>query len=154
MKAKHAHYLILSQATIAMVGSLYYWFYGDPALNIFSGEYFNSLNGLKPCELCWYARILMYPIVLISLVGILRKNREYIYTVALMAFAWICLEIYHYALQKFDITTSQLCTFNNPCNALEVNYFGFITIPFLCGVAFLVILISCIYIDFRHRKGK
>ncbi|NCQ82981.1 disulfide bond formation protein B [bacterium] len=34
---------------------------------------------MLPCELCWYARILMYPIVLLSLVGILKKKSDYIW---------------------------------------------------------------------------
>jgi len=154
MKAKKYHGIIFVQAVIAMLWSLYYGFYWDPIVNMQTWAYFNALNALTPCELCWYARILMYPIVLISLVWILRKKRDYIYTVAVMSFLWLCLEIYHYTLQKFDIGTSQLCTYNNPCNALEVNYFWFVTIPFLCWLAFLIILISCIVIDFKHRKNK
>jgi hypothetical protein len=63
----------------------------------------------------------------------------------------IPLEIYHYLLQKFRIPTSQFCTSANPCSALEVNYFDFITIPFLCGVAFIIIAFGVYALRVYHR---
>lgn len=152
MKKKALHRIILAQSTLAMLWSLYYGFYGDPVLNMQTWDMFNSLNALTPCELCRYARILMYPIVLISLMWIIRKNRKYIYTVIPFTILWLWLEIYHYGLQKVDIGTSFVCTYANPCNALEVNYFWFVTIPFLCWLAFLIILSSCLAIHFSHKE--
>ena len=154
MKALKNHVLIACQSVVATLWSLYYWFYWDPFINFQTWYFFNSLNALSPCTLCRYARILMYPIVVLSVVGIIRKKKEYIYPTMVLSTIWLWLEIYHYALQKFDIQTSQFCTMNNPCNALEVNYLWFITIPFLCWVAFLVILINCIIIHKKHKKKK
>lgn len=37
--------------------------------------YFSEVRGYEPCELCWYQRILMYPIVLITLVAYIQKMR-------------------------------------------------------------------------------
>ena len=153
MKRKNTlQWIILVQATVAMLWSLYYWLYGDPIVNIQSWEYFNSLNALTPCELCRYARILMYPIIMISLVWILRKKIDYIYTIIPLSILWLWLEIYHYWLQKVNIGNSFLCTYANPCNALEVNYFWFITIPMLCWIAFLVILSCCLALHFKHKE--
>lgn len=36
--------------------------------------YFSEVRGYEPCELCWYQRILMYPIVLITLVAYIQKT--------------------------------------------------------------------------------
>ncbi|MFQ5409937.1 MAG: disulfide bond formation protein B, partial [Anaerolineales bacterium] len=47
--------LTLGVALSAMLGSLY----------------FSEVAGFVPCKLCWYQRILMYPLTLITLVGIL-----------------------------------------------------------------------------------
>jgi len=139
------NYIIFVQSLLATLWSLYYGFYGDPVVNIASGNLFDPANALLPCELCWYARILMYPIVLLSLVGILKKKSDYIWYIIPQVILWIALEIYHYLLQKTAITNSFTCTLANPCEALEVNYLWFITIPFLCLTAFLVILWACIY---------
>ena len=51
-------YLGLTFALAATLGSLYY----------------SEIAGFVPCTLCWYQRILMYPLVIISLVGILRQD--------------------------------------------------------------------------------
>jgi len=131
---------IFFQSLVAMVGSLYYSTFGDPVANWVTGNLF-QLNGFTPCELCWFARILMYPIVFISYIGIAKKDRRFTeYLLPLVALG-IPLELYHYAIQKLPIETFFTCSSANPCNALQVDYFGFITIPFLCLVAFLILAI-------------
>lgn len=131
---------IFLQSLVAMLGSLYYSTFGDPVVNFAAGKLF-QLEGLTPCELCWYARILMYPIVFISYVGIAKKDRHFTdYLIPLVALG-IPLELYHYAIQKLPIPTFFTCSSVNPCNALQVNYFGFITIPFLALTAFLILAV-------------
>jgi len=130
--------LIFLQYWLATLGSLYYSTFGDPVTSWVQSR---TLIGdpLTPCTLCWFARILMYPGVFISLVGIIKNDKKFTdYTLAL-AMPGIALEIYHYAIQKLALETSFTCSLANPCSALQVNYFGFITIPFLCLVAFMVV---------------
>lgn len=147
---------VFLQSLLAMMGSLYYSNYGDPIKNIFEyGEFFPWGEGLEPCQLCWWARILMYPIVALSLVALWRRDKNIFYYVLPLSVLGTILEIYHYMLQKFPIDTSFGCTAANPCSALKVDYFGFITIPFLCLVAFVVIdvlLISMIVREMKKRK--
>jgi hypothetical protein len=81
----------------------------------------------------------MYPILLISGVGVLTASLETARFTLPFVSLGIPLEAYHYILQKVSISTSEVCTLVNPCNAMEVNYFGFLTIPGLCLIAFLVI---------------
>ena len=44
--------------------------------------YFSEVRGFEPCTLCWYQRILMYPIVLISGVALFQKNARIALTTA------------------------------------------------------------------------
>lgn len=132
--------IIFIQSLLALLGSLYYSNFGDPVLNIMAGDFFPIDNGLDPCNLCWWARILMYPIVVLSGLGLWWKDDAIIRYILALAIPGVLLETYHYALQKIDISTSQVCTFENPCTAMNVDYLGFITIPFLCLVAFTVIV--------------
>lgn len=134
--------IIFAQALIAMLGSLYYSNFGDPATNISMGKLFPNDNGFNPCNLCWWARILMYPIVPMSLIGLIIKDYKIIRYILALSVPGVLLEIHHYSLQKFNISTSQVCTFDNPCTAMGVDYLGFITIPFLCLVAFAVITVT------------
>lgn len=51
---------IFTTSLIAMLGSLYY----------------SEVRGFEPCTFCWYQRILMYPIVLISGIALYQKMPE------------------------------------------------------------------------------
>ncbi len=92
----------------------------------------------------------MYPIVLISLIGIWMKDVKVVNYIIPLTLIGIPLEIYHYALQKLPIKNIFDCTLESPCNALQVNYLGFITIPLLCLIAFVVILSLCLW--FKRSK--
>lgn len=137
-------WIIFLQACVALIWSLYFGYFGDPVMNIIDGELFNTARWLVPCELCRRARVLMYPLVPLSLFGLIQKNTSFVDYTLLFSGLWIILESYHYLLQKFSLPTSFSCTFNQPCTALDVNYLWFITIPFLCLLAFLVIFVCSI----------
>ncbi len=130
---------IFVQSFVAMLGSLYYSTFGDPVVNWAAGSLWPADTGFTPCELCWFARILMYPLVAISYVAIAKQDRRFTDYVLPLSLTGIVLETYHYALQKLPIYNIFGCSLKNPCNAMEVNYFGFITIPLLCLIAFVVI---------------
>ena len=139
---KHGLLLIVLQAIVAMAGSLYFGFFGDPYTNFILRDMWNWENGFPPCDLCWYARILMYPIVWFSIIALVRKEVKCIVNYFIpVSLAGMLLTWYHYFLQKVNVGTSFFCTAANPCDALSVNYFGFITIPFLALLAFTVILV-------------
>ena|SRR3990167_851014 len=93
---KHGLKIIFIISLIGTARSLYYGYFGDPVANILSRQLFNTANAMPPCTLCWYARILLYPTVLISLVGLLKKNSDtmdYIRPFALIGFL---LEVYQF----------------------------------------------------------
>ncbi len=138
------NYVIFFQALIAMLGSLYYSNFGDPVQNIQAGNFFPTEAGYEPCGMCWWSRILMYPIVWFSLWALFRQDRKVVNVIQWVSVAGILLSTYHYLLQKTTfIKTSAFCTLQNPCAALQVDYFGIITIPFLALIAYIVIFISC-----------
>jgi|GEM_PF-159102 len=148
---------IFIQSLVATVGSLYYSTFGDIAQNISSGNPFPVGEGLIPCTLCWFARILMYPLVLSSYIAIAKKDQKFTDYVLPVAVIGVILESYHYALQKLPIQTLFGCSLENPCSALQVNYWGFITIPFLALIAFLVILVLAsinTYINWRVEQAN
>jgi disulfide bond formation protein DsbB len=134
-------YGIFLLSLVSLLGSMYYSTFGDPVANLISGSLFGLGAGFIPCQLCWFARILMYPIVPISTVGILKNDRRFTDYVLPLVIPGIFLETYHYALQMFPIENVFGCTLANPCNALQVAYFGFITIPLLCLIAFIIIFL-------------
>lgn len=109
----------------------------------FGSLFFSEVMGYIPCELCWVQRILMYPIVVIAGVALLKKNADIALPGLILSGIGMFVSAYHYGLQKLPALQDAggFCG-TVPCNLQYINYFGFITIPFLAGVAFIVIFIS------------
>lgn len=98
---------------------------------------------LPPCVLCWYQRSMMYAIPFILGVGIIYKDKfvdRYVWPLA--GIGWI-VALYHTLLQWKIIPESIApCQAGISCTTVQINYFGFMTIPFGSLVAFSGILIS------------
>ena len=69
--------------------------------------YFSEVRGYEPCTLCWYQRILMYPIVLISGVALFQKNARIALTTAVFAIVGGSISLYHYGIQKLSFLKRQ-----------------------------------------------
>lgn len=109
--------------------------------------YYSEVRGFEPCTLCWYQRILMYPIVLISGIAIFQKNTRISLTTAVFSFIGGSISLYHYGIQKMSfLSDSAPACGLVPCTGQYVNYLGFITIPFLALIAFVVIFITSLFI--------
>ena len=108
----------------------------------FGSLYFSEVMHFTPCRLCWFQRILMYPIALIGLVGILRRDRGVSTYILPLSITGIFVSSYHYLLQWGVIKQGTSCSATAPCTAWNIDWFGFISIPFLAMSAFLLITLS------------
>jgi len=121
--AAAGRHIALLVACVAMAGSLF----------------FSEVLRWPPCVLCWYQRILMYPLALILAIGILRRDRGLHLYVLPFSLLGACVSLYHYVLTKTDWLPPPACTSGIPCTVDYLNWFGFINIPFLALIAFLII---------------
>ena len=108
--------------------------------------FFSEIRGFVPCTLCWYQRILMYPLVLIIFMGIYTKDKSFPKYVLPLSILGGAISLYHYLLQQGVITASATCEFGATCAYKFVNYLGFITIPFMALSAFTLISIGMFYL--------
>lgn len=114
--------------------------------------FFSEVLGYEPCELCWYQRILMYPLVIIYGVALWKKKMDMAIPGLIMSGVGMLISIYHYSLQKIPALSSGDTCGLVPCNAQYINVFGFVTIPFLAGTAFIIIFI--IHLLLIGKKGS
>ena len=132
-------FVALVAAWVAMLGSLY----------------FSEVLHWTPCTLCWYQRILMYPLTLILLVGILRKDDGVPFYVLPLSILGIFVSTYHYLLQKTNLFQESLaCSAGVPCSVDYLNLAGFITIPFLALTAFVIITIASVIFLSERRASE
>lgn len=124
-------YLSWIVATLATAGSLYV----------------SEVAQLPPCVLCWYQRILMYPLMVIIAVGILRKDEGLPFYVLPLSILGTGVAFYQYLLQQGILPDSLApCTLGISCTTKYGEWFGFITLPFLSFLAFTIITICMVFL--------
>jgi disulfide bond formation protein DsbB len=106
--------------------------------------YLSEVAHYLPCKLCWYQRIAMYPLVPILLVALLRKDdRVAAYVVPLTVIGGL-ISAYHVLLERFpQLEGAASCDPDNPCSAILLERFGYLTIPTmaLSGFALITVLV-------------
>jgi disulfide bond formation protein DsbB len=123
------------------VGPMALWLAFAVALTATSGSLYLSLVvGLEPCTLCWYQRIAMYPLVVILGIAAWHGDRGARLYAAPLAAVGAAIAAYHVALQRLPGLPSAECSLTAPCNAIDLERFGFVTIPLMALIAFLAIL--------------
>lgn len=114
-----------------------------------SGSLYLSLGlGLIPCELCWYQRILMYPLVPILAYSVYKQD---LFSPLVLTLSSIGMFIayYHSFIQIAPVET--VCT--SACAAVLYTV-GPFTIPNLSAIAFTMIMVgSLIAYYLRHTRG-
>ena len=118
-----SRYIALAAAWVAMCGSLF----------------MSDVLGWPPCILCWYQRIALYPLSLLIALGILRRDKQLHLYVLPIATIGACISIYHYAITK-RLLPPPPCTSGIPCENGWINWLGFINVPFLALIAFIIII--------------
>jgi len=124
-------------ATTSMLGSLF----------------FSEVMGFQPCVLCWYQRIAMYPLVLILPAGLFPFDRKIVRYALPLSLAGVLIAAFHLLLVAGYIPESiKPCVQGVPCTEVQIEWFGFVTIPLLSGLSFLVI--SALLILTYRRSSK
>ncbi len=113
----------------------------------------SELLHFVPCVLCWWQRLLIYPLVVVVGVAILKRDDSWVHSTLVLSGIGSVVAFYHSLLQ-WGILPEQVA----PCNAVvscitkQIAWFGFITIPFMSFVAFgLIFAATWVYLRTRSR---
>ena len=120
-------YVAWAQALIATTGSLF----------------FSEVLGFAPCVLCWYQRILMYPLVVVLAVGVLLRDQHLRLYVLPLSIIGVAVAAYHNLLYFGVIAEGATqCALGVSCTSRYLALLGFIDIPQLSLTAFSVITVA------------
>jgi disulfide bond formation protein DsbB len=128
-------------ATVTTLGSLYY----------------SEHAGFVPCELCWYQRILMYPLVLVLGVALLRRDRAVWITALVFVGIGAPLSLYHWLVERVPaFEESSSCSVTVPCSTPWFEKLGFVTLAWMAMSSFLLIgvLMLCRALGTRAVAGE
>jgi disulfide bond formation protein DsbB len=138
----------------SQIETLFFTAWAISVIATFGSLYFSEVLKYAPCELCWYQRILMYPLVLLMGTSIIKKDYHLSIYILPLSIIGVCISFYHYLIQKVDFfASSSISCGVVPCTGEYINWLGFITIPFLALIAFTSItIIHLIIIKCRKEQ--
>lgn len=118
--------LTFAVAAVAMAGSLY----------------FSESAGYVPCRLCWFQRIAMYPIAVVALVALVRRDRTARWYMLPMATIGAAISLYHWLIERGVLNDSESCVLFGPsCADVWFEMFGFVTLAFMALAGFVSIIV-------------
>lgn len=112
--------------------------------------YLSEVLLFEPCRLCWFQRIFMYPQVILLGIASYKDDRKIISYVLPMSIIGGSISILHYLEQMVpSFAKVAPCSVGISCSSDPLNWFGFITVPLLALIAFVMII--CILIVGRTK---
>ncbi|MEJ2667251.1 MAG: disulfide oxidoreductase [Deinococcales bacterium] len=102
--------------------------------------YFSEVRHFVPCTLCWYQRILMYPLAIVLGIASYRQAstiRLYVLPLSILGIGFATYHVLEQHIPGFG--APGLCKAGIPCSLHYIDWLGFITIPLLSLVAFALI---------------
>ena len=101
--------------------------------------YMSEVAKFPPCILCWYQRICMYPLVILTAVAWFRKDAAVKWYALPLVVIGAGISTYHYLIERFPDQVSFSCNTDVPCSTVWIWKFHFLSIPGMAWVGFLLI---------------
>jgi disulfide bond formation protein DsbB len=132
---QNSHIIIATIFIASVLGSLIY-------------EY---ILGYEPCLLCWYQRIAIFGVAILSLTGDIRKNKTLQNQIFIFSVLGLLVAILH---NYIDIIPSglDLCGAGPSCLKRYTHVFGYITIPMMSLTALLAGTVLSIFTISYSKK--
>lgn len=108
--------------------------------SIFGSLFFSEVMKFAPCNLCWYQRLCVYPMAFIIMTGLYIKSKDTVLFLLPFTVTGLFISIYHNLVYYKFITIIVPCTESAPCTQQQLNWFGFVTIPLLSLLTFILLL--------------
>jgi len=114
--------------------------------------YLSDIANFIPCKLCWYQRIIMYPLAFLLLFAGFRGDFGIrIYGLAMSGFGAF-ISIYHYQLQLNPEQHSPFCSAFESCTVQYLNVFDFMSIPLMAMMGFIFIFALLLFANDSKNK--
>ena len=102
--------------------------------------FFSEIAGFVPCDLCWYQRIAMYPLSILTLLAAARGDYGVVRYLLPFPVVGAAVSTYHLLVQEHVVATPSACRIGAGCTVKWINEFGYVTIPVLALTGFLLLI--------------
>jgi disulfide bond formation protein DsbB len=104
--------------------------------------FFSEIANFVPCELCWFERICLFPLSVVTLLAALASDFRVARYLLPLPLAGVGVSVYHLLVERGVVGQSTACLVSAPggCATKWIDEFGYITIPTLALTGFLLLL--------------
>ncbi len=104
--------------------------------------FFSEIAHFVPCELCWFQRICMYALSIVTLLAALAGDHRVARYLLPLPIVGAGVSIYHLLVENGVVEQAQACLISAPggCATKWINEFGYMTIPTLALTAFVLLI--------------
>lgn len=115
--------------------------------------FFSEVANFIPCELCWYQRIFMYPLPIVTLLAALANDHRVARYLLPLPVIGAGVSVYHLLVENGVVKEAQSCKFSAPggCATKWINEFGYVTIPTLALTGFALVFGFLLLAVFNSR---
>lgn len=136
--SKHGMLLAFIVALVSTAASLFY----------------SQYAGFNPCELCWFQRIFMYPLVFLLGLALIKKDSRIVdYALSLAAMGTLIALNHNYLYYGGSGAFCSLSASGVSCVKSYVFEFGYVTIPLMALTGFLLV-IACLLFYKQYQKAR
>jgi len=103
--------------------------------------WFSEVADFPPCQLCWYQRIAIYPLVVVLGIRARRPHgsRDLRLAGLLLVAAGLAVNLWHVAIETWPSLDTGACAATVPCTVRWVEGLGVFTIPRLATVVLVLV---------------
>jgi disulfide bond formation protein DsbB len=103
--------------------------------------FFSEIAHFVPCELCWFQRICMYPLSIVTLLAAARGDYRVARYLLPLPVVGAGVSVYHLLVENGVVEQAKACLASAPggCATKWINEFGWMTIPTLALTAFVLL---------------
>jgi disulfide bond formation protein DsbB len=102
--------------------------------------FFSEIAGFVPCELCWYQRICMYPLSVLTLFAAFHGDYRLVRYLLPLPVVGAGVSIYHLLVENHAVSTPSGCQIGAGCTVKWINELGYMTIPTLALTGFVLLI--------------
>ncbi len=111
-------------------------------------------DNLAPCVFCWWQRVCMYPIAILSVVAFIKNQRfsdiaDYVSIFAILGGA---IALYQHLLQILPSGSLIPCDAADECAVRSIFEFGFVTLPWMALTMFAALLLTALAARLAPKK--
>ena len=118
--------------------------------------FFSEVANFIPCELCWFQRIFMYPLTIVTLLAAIANDHRAARYLLPLPVIGAGIAVYHILVEEGVVEQTNACLVSAPggCAVKWVDEFGYVTIPVLALTGFILAFVFLLLAALDDPAGE